>query len=78
MYLFPVERPDDYEGMKKAWSCLHKLVRAGKVAAAWAVEAGGVAEGVMKMSFGNRVGFCADGGYRPPGTAICPAPLWPS
>ena len=66
VYLFPVERPDDYAGMKKAWGCLHKLARAGKVAAAWAVEAGGVAEGVMKMSFGNRVGFCADGGVQAP------------
>ena len=66
VYLFPVERPDDYAGMKKAWNCLHKLTQAGKVAAAWAVEAGGVAEGVMKMSFGNRVGFCADGGVQAP------------
>ena len=66
VYLFPVERPDDYAGMKKAWNCLHKLAQAGKVAAAWAVEAGGVAEGVMKMSFGNRVGFCADGGAQAP------------
>ena len=66
VYLFPVERADDYEGMKKAWSCLHKLARAGKVAAAWAVESGGVAEGVMKMALGNRIGFRADAGVQAP------------
>ena len=31
-----------------------------RVKAAWAVEAGGVAEAVMKMSFGNSIGFQAD------------------
>ena len=66
VYLFPVARPDDYQGMKRAWACLHGLARAGKVAAAWAVEAGGVAEGVMKMAFGNQIGFCADAGVQAP------------
>ena len=39
-----------------AWDKFHELHRAGKVKAAWAVEHG-FAEAVMKMSFGNRIGF---------------------
>ncbi len=66
VYLFPVRRTDDYEGMKKAWACLHNLAQAGKVAAAWAVEAGGVAEGAMKMALGNHIGFLADAGVQAP------------
>ena len=44
---------------KTAWEEFHKLCEAGIVSAAWAVEHS-VAEGVMKMSFGNRIGFSAD------------------
>ena len=46
--------------LKTAWDSFHQLCRQGKVKAAWAVEAGGVAEAVMKMSFGNSIGFQAD------------------
>ena len=35
------------------------LARAGKVVSAWAVE-NGLAEAVMKMSFGNEIGFAAE------------------
>ncbi len=42
-----------------AWEAFHSLCQAGKVKAAWAVE-NGVAEAVMKMSFGNTIGFCGD------------------
>ena len=48
---------NDYEGWKAAWEQFHGLCQAGKVAAAWAVDAGGIAEGVMKMAFGNGIGF---------------------
>ena len=44
---------------KIAWETFHTLARAGKVAAAWAVEHS-VAEAVMNMSFGNRIGFQDD------------------
>ena len=44
-----------------AWDALHKLAREGKVKAAWAAEHS-VAEGIMNMSFGNRIGFTADPG----------------
>ena len=43
---------------KSAWSTFHALCQTGKVKAAWAVEHG-LAEAVMKMSFGNCVGFQA-------------------
>ncbi|MDD6160499.1 MAG: phosphoribosylformylglycinamidine synthase [Oscillospiraceae bacterium] len=44
------------ESLKGAWEQFHALHRAGKVKAAWAVE-NGIGEAVMKMSFGNSVGF---------------------
>ena len=43
---------------KTAWESFHEQHTAGKVKAAWAVE-NGVAEAVMNMSFGNRIGFQA-------------------
>ena len=47
----------NYKGLKQNWETYHALCQAGKVASAWAVEGGGIAEGVMKMSFGNSIGF---------------------
>ena len=47
----------DYQGLKQNWDAFHALCQAGKVCAAWAVDGGGIAEGVMKMSFGNGIGF---------------------
>jgi len=46
------------EDSKTGWECFHDLHTAGKIKAAWAVE-NGVAEAVVKMSFGNRIGFQA-------------------
>ena len=45
---------------RAVWERFHALCCAGKVRAAWAVE-NSMAEGVMKMSFGNRVGFRSEG-----------------
>ena len=47
----------DYEGWKQLWDRYHALCQAGKVVASWAVDGGGIAEGVMKMAFGNSIGF---------------------
>jgi phosphoribosylformylglycinamidine synthase len=56
VYLF--EAPEgDYEALKAMWQAYRKLVLAGKVAGSWALTSGGVAEGIMKMSFGNAIGF---------------------
>ena len=55
VYAFgPVD--ESAESMKAAWEAFHDLHMAGKVKAAWAVE-NGLGEAVMKMSFGNNIGF---------------------
>ncbi len=59
VYLFaPKDKTAD--STKAAWECFHDLCKAGKVKAAWAVE-NGLAEAVMKMSFGNEIGFKSNG-----------------
>ena len=58
VYLFP---GGDAQQAKAGWEEFHRLSLAGKVQAAWAVE-NGLVEAVMKMSFGNRVGFAAQAG----------------
>ena len=57
VYLFAGEGP---QGIRAAWERFLTLARAGKVKAAWAVEQG-MAEGLMQMAFGNRIGFRAEG-----------------
>ncbi len=55
VYVFgPTEETAD--SVKEAWETIHKLCQEGKVLSAWAVE-NGLAEGIMKMSFGNHIGF---------------------
>ena len=49
----------DAESTKRAWEELHALALNSRVKAAWAVE-NGLAEAVMKMSFGNEIGFTAE------------------
>jgi len=57
VYLFgPTD--DTAESMKATWEAFHALHLAGKVKSAWAVE-NGLGEAVMKMSFGNNIGFAA-------------------
>ncbi len=48
------------ESQKSAWEAFYKLHKEGKVCAAWAVE-NGLSEAVMKMSFGNGIGFASCG-----------------
>ena len=57
VYLFGNPNITDYTALKDSWTKFHQLCQAGKVKAAWAVDASGIAEGVMKMSFGNDIGF---------------------
>ena len=58
---------------KEAWETFHALAREGKIKAAWAVESG-IDEAVMKMSFGNKIGFSGDDvllrGYRHSGDIV--------
>ncbi|MGM9618411.1 MAG: phosphoribosylformylglycinamidine synthase, partial [Oscillospiraceae bacterium] len=65
----------DYAGHKAAWEFFHSLCRSGKVRAAWAVEGGGVAEAVMKMGFGNSIGFAAQPGADAPWYGPCPGTI---
>ena len=60
VYLFGAA-DESAESLKASWEAFHALAQAGKVKAAWAVEHG-VGEAVMKMSFGNHIGFksCED------------------
>lgn len=55
VYLFGAA-DESAESLKASWTAFHELHKAGKVKAAWAVEHG-VGEAVMKMSFGNHIGF---------------------
>ena len=55
VYLFAPDE-DTAESQKAAWQAFYALHKAGKVKAAWAVE-NGIGEAVMKMSFGNKIGF---------------------
>ena len=57
VYLFKAAALNDYEGLKATWEKFHALCQSGHVKAAWAVDGGGIAEAVMKMSFGNSIGF---------------------
>lgn len=46
----------DTEAIKEAYDAYHKALTEGKVTAAYAIVAGGVAEALAKMSFGNNIG----------------------
>ena len=69
-------RGEGLAGTKAMWEQFLTLTRKGAVCSAWAVGEGGVAEAVMKMSFGNRIGFAsapdagAAFGCRTPGALV--------
>ena len=55
VYVFgPADKTAD--SVKATWQAFHDLCKQGKVKAAWVAE-NGIGEAVMKMSFGNHVGF---------------------
>ena len=74
VYLFGASDKLDYDELKKAWTEFHALCEAGKVKSAWAAEYG-VAEAVMKMSFGNRLGFRAEEDVDAPWYRACPGAI---
>ncbi len=55
--------PFDAAATMALWEEIESLMRAGKVRAAWSVGTGGIAEGLCKMSFGNRLGVALDAGF---------------
>ena len=55
VYLFGAT-DESADSLKATWEAFHNLCKDGKVKASWAVEHG-IGEGIMKMSFGNNIGF---------------------
>ncbi|MBQ2708598.1 MAG: phosphoribosylformylglycinamidine synthase subunit PurQ, partial [Clostridia bacterium] len=49
------------ESLRGVFEKVYKIAASGKAKAIYTVDAGGVAEGLMKMTFGNRVGFKSEG-----------------
>ena len=62
VYLF-APADNTAQSQKAAWEAFHQLHKEGKVCAAWAVE-NGLSEAVMKMSFGNGIGFASCGNVK--------------
>ena len=53
----------DYVTMKHVWNEVANLIASGKAVSAWSLTTGGIAEGIAKMSLGNRIGFAVDEGF---------------
>ncbi|MCL2056663.1 MAG: phosphoribosylformylglycinamidine synthase [Oscillospiraceae bacterium] len=49
----------DFDELRGLFDKAEKLIADGKVKSAWAIGQGGTAEAVLKMCFGNRIGFTA-------------------
>lgn len=47
----------DYITLKHTWNEVAALIASGRAVSAWALTVGGIAEGVCKMTLGNKVGF---------------------
>ena len=58
------EGTPDYAALRDIWQKYIELCRQGKILSAWVCETGGVYGGIVKMAFGNMIGFsgCADDG----------------
>ncbi len=46
----------DYDSVKKVFATVEKAISNKKALSVWAISAGGLAEGIFKMSLGNRIG----------------------
>ncbi len=46
-----------FESVRNLFARVEKMIAEKYVKAAWVIDFGGIAEGVMKMGFGNRIGF---------------------
>ena len=63
-YLAPKYNEDmlpDFDSLRDLFAKVYEIAASGKAKAIYTVDAGGVAEGIMKMSFGNRIGFKSEG-----------------
>ena len=57
----------DYAAIRNTRETVQALIARGKVAASWALSAGGIAEGIVKMSVGNDIGFTFAPTFTPDG-----------
>ncbi len=61
VYLFKpaytADRLPDFASLRELFGKIHEIAASGRALSIYTVDAGGVAEGLMKMSFGNRIGF---------------------
>jgi phosphoribosylformylglycinamidine synthase len=57
--LFTVPGYRDYAATKAVFQQVHGLTERGTILSAWSLTAGGAAEGILKMSLGNEIGFVA-------------------
>ena len=57
----------DYAAIRNTWETVQALIARGKVAASWALSAGGIAVGIVKMSVGNDIGFTFAPTFTPDG-----------
>ncbi len=62
VYLFTVPGYTDYAATKETFQSVYQLAQAGKICSAWSLTSGGVAEGILKMSMGNQIGFISEKG----------------
>ena len=46
-----------FDSIRECFDKVEKIIAEGRAAAIWAVDFGGVAEGIAKMAFGNKIGF---------------------
>lgn len=46
----------DFESVKSVFEAVEKAISGGKAISVWSIAGGGIAEGIFKMSLGNRVG----------------------
>ncbi|SDB44679.1 phosphoribosylformylglycinamidine synthase [Ruminococcaceae bacterium FB2012] len=47
----------DFDSLKKVFGIVESLIAEDKVSACWSVAYGGISEAVVKMAFGNKIGF---------------------
>ena len=58
--LYEDKSKPNYGSILKTFSKLQSLISQNKVRSAWTIGFGGVAEGISKMCFGNKIGFTFD------------------
>ena len=64
----------DFDSIRACFDQVEAIIRDNRAAAIWAVDFGGVAEGIAKMCFGNFIGFryqAADTGRTVPAVLRC-------